>query len=209
MIDRKTSFFTGIIAVLVVIILLQRACSGPAKTTPCDSTSTTLIKTDTVYRDVVKTDIKKVKVFLHDTTYVKETWMVADSNYGKLKHQFEDLVDLYASRNIYRDTINIDTIGNLVVIDTITHNNLRLRTYNHNYKIPTITNTVVVPAPPKRQMYIGGALGFGYPITPTSIQAGFLFKDKKDQIYGLHAGIDMNGNITYLLSSYWKISFNK
>lgn len=208
MIDKKTSFFTGIIAVLVVIILLQRSCSGPANP-PCDSTTSTLIKTDTVYRDVVKTDIKKVKVYMHDTTYVKEPWMVPDTNYDRLKRQFEDLIDLYASKNLYSDTIKIDTIGTLTVIDTVTHNNLRLRVYKHNYSIPTITNTVVVPAKPKRQMYIGGALGFGYPITPTSIQAGFLFKNKKDQIYGAHAGMDLNGHVTYMLSSYWKISFKQ
>lgn len=206
MIDKKTSFFTGIIAVLVVIILLQRSCSGPANT-PCENTVSTVIKTDTVYREIFKTAIKQVKVYIHDTTYVKEPWMVPDTNYYRLKIQFENLVDMYASKNIYKDTIKIDTIGTLTVTDTVTHNALRLRVYQHNYKIPTITNTVMVAAPAKRQMYIGGALGFTYPVAPASVQAGFLLKNKKDQIYGAHAGIDFNGNVTYLLSSYWKISF--
>lgn len=205
MIDRKTSFFTGIILVLVIIIILLRACSGTGSTNkPCDTN--TVVKIDTVYKNVVKTDIKKVKVYLHDTVIVKEPWMVPDPNYDKLKVQFQDLVKLYAAKNTYIDTIKIDTIGTLTVIDTVTHNTLRLRKYVHNYKIPTIIRTVEVERPPKRQMYVGGALGFKYPLAPASIQAGFLFKDKKDQIFGLHAGVDATGNLTYLLSSYWKIS---
>lgn len=205
MFDKKTTFFTGIILVLVVIILLQRSCSGSHDAKPCDTN--TVIKTDTVYRNIQKTDIKSVKVYKHDTVIVKEPWMVPDQDYARLKVQYQDLVKLYVAKNIYVDSIKIDTIGTLTVIDTVSRNMLLRRKYIHNYKIPTIIKTVEVERPPKRQMYMGGALGFRYPLAPASIQAGFLFKDKKDQIFGLHAGVDVNGNITYILSSYWKISF--
>ena len=56
-------------------------------------------------------------------------------------------------------------------------------------------------------MYIGGGLqGNQYNII-NSINGGLLYKNKKDQIYGLSVGINTNGQIVYGISSYWKIKF--
>ena len=54
-------------------------------------------------------------------------------------------------------------------------------------------------------MYIGGGLqGNQYNII-NSINGGILYKNKKDQIYGLSVGINTNGQEVYGVSSYWKI----
>lgn len=207
MIDRKTSFFTGIILVLVFIILLQRACTPgcPDPTPPVKPD----VEVDTAYKYITRTETKVVTRVKIDTEYVKEPWMIPDTNYDKLKKQYEDLVHLYASKNIYRDTIILDSIGIVVLTDTVRKNMLALRTYNHDYKIPTIIITKTIPLPPRRQVYIGGAVGATYPVSISSVQAGMLFKNKKDQIFGLSAGLDTRGVMTYSLSSYWKISFKR
>jgi hypothetical protein len=206
MIDRKTSFFTGIILVLVFIILLQRACTPKC---PEVSTPEPGVHVDTVYKDIVKTETKRVTIHKTDTQYVREPWMVPDTNYAALKQQFENLVAKYASKNIYQDTIYIDSIGTVVLTDTVRKNMLAQRLYIHNYKIPTITVTKTIPLPPKRQVYVGGAVGATYPVAVSNVQAGILFKNKKDQIFGLSAGLDTRGIMTYSLSSYWKISFKR
>lgn len=161
---------------------------------------------DTVYREIVKHEVKRLTIHKTDTQYVKEPWMVPDTNYAVLKKQFEDLVTKYASANIYQDTIRIDTIGVVILTDTVRQNQLRFRNYVHNYKIPTITITKQVPLPPRRQVYIGGAVGATYPVAISSVQAGMLFKDKKDRVFGASVGLDTRGVMTYSLSSYWKIS---
>jgi len=206
MIDRKTSFYTGIILVLVFIILLQRAC-----TPKCEEVSTPepSVHMDTLYKEVVKTEVQRVPVYKTDIQYVKEPWMVPDTNYATLKKQFEQLVNRYAVKNIYRDTIYIDSIGTLVLTDTVRKNMLAERMYIHNYKIPTITITKTIPLPPKRQVFVGGAIGATYPVAISSVQAGMLFKNKKDQVFGLSVGLDTRGVMTYSLSSYWKISFKR
>ncbi len=206
MIDRKTSFFTGIILVLVFIILLQRACTPKCPEVPASEPG---VKVDTVYKDIVKTETKKVTVYKKDTQYIREPWMVPDTNYAALKKQYEDLVNRYAVKNIYRDTIYIDSIGMVILTDTVRKNLLAERMYNHKYKIPTITVTKTVPLPPKRQVFIGGAIGATYPVAISSVQAGTLFKDKKDRVFGLSVGLDTRGVLTYSLSYYWKISLKR
>lgn len=206
MIDRKTSFFTGIILVLVFIILLQRACTPKCPEVPASEPG---VKVDTVYKDIVKTETKKVTVYKKDTQYIREPWMVPDTNYAVLKKQYEDLVNRYAVKNIYRDTIYIDSIGMVILTDTVRKNMLAERMYNHKYKIPTITVTKTIPLPPKRQVFIGGAIGATYPVAISNVQAGMLFKDKKDRVFGLSVGLDTRGVMTYSLSSYWKISFKR
>jgi hypothetical protein len=69
--------------------------------------------------------------------------------------------------------------------------------------------TKTIPLPPNRQLYVGGAIGATYPISISTVQAGLMFKSKKDQLFGLHAGMDTRGIMTYSLSSYWKISFKR
>ena len=135
--------------------------------------------------------------------------MVPDTNYAVLKQQYKHLVDLYMAKNIYTDVIKLDSLGEITITDTVQHNNLLLRKCDHHYKIPTITKTIEVPKPPRRQLYIGGAVGATYPVSISSVQAGMLFKNKKDQIFGLSVGLDTRGVMTYSLSSYWKISFKR
>lgn len=207
MIDRKTSFFTGIILVLVLIILLQRACT-PKCPEPAE-TAKPGVEVDTTYKYVTLTETKVVTKVKTDTQYIREPWMVPDTNYAVLKQQFEKLVAQYASKNIYQDTIRIDSIGILVLTDTVRKNMLSERMYNHKYKIPTITITKTIPLPPRRQVYVGGAVGATYPVSISSVQAGMLFKNKKDQIFGLSVGLDTRGVMTYSLSSYWKLSFKR
>lgn len=204
MIDRKTSFYTGIILVLVLIILLQRACTPKCtESTPVEPT----VEVDTLYKYINHTETKIVTKTKTDTQYVKEPWMVPDTNYAALKKQFQDLVSLYASKNIYQDTIRIDSIGIVVLTDTVRKNTLGDRTYTHNYKIPTVVVTKTIPLPPKRQLYIGGAIGATYPVSISTVQAGLLLKNKKDQIFGVGVGLDTRGVLTYQFSTYWKISF--
>jgi hypothetical protein len=37
------------------------------------------------------------------------------------------------------------------------------------------------------------------------LQGGFLYKSKKDKVFGLNLGINGNSQIVYGLQSYWKI----
>lgn len=198
-------FYLGIIAVLVVIILLQRACTpkGPTQVIP-QVTYDTILKHDT---SVV---VKKMKITSHDTTYIPEDPIyMFDTSCEKAKETFNKLVKKHVTRNMYIDTILIDTFGKVLVYDTVQFNQLGNRGIVKNYTIPIITRYVKVPAEPKRQMYIGGGLLATKDLMINAAELGLIYKTKKDQMYGVKAQLDFKGNLSYGLQSYWKISLKK
>jgi hypothetical protein len=197
MLNNKISYLLGVISALIIFIILLRACEKP-----CEPEKVPVVNTiiDTVYVDVIKQVTKKVTIYKTDTEYVKEPWMIPDTNYAKLKKQFEDLVDQYASSKIYVDS---------VVIDTVSKNTLLTRKYFHDYKIPIITITKEIPLPPKRELFLGAGLSFNYPTVPQSITTGLIFKDKKNHLFALQCGVNTKGIVTYNASMYWNINFKK
>lgn len=198
--------YLGVIAVLVVIILLQRSCTP--KYTPSIATNTKEIVYDTIWKDVVKTEYRRLKVFLRDTTYLPgDTIFTADSNYDNLKLQYQLLAKNYASRNIYRDSIQLDTLGFIVLTDTLQYNKVQSRSYDHNYRLPTLIGHVQVQ--PRRQLYIGGGISIDRSLELSNLQAGLLYKTKKDQIFGLHTGVSQNLQPYFGGSMYWKIQIKK
>lgn len=195
-----------VIAVLVIIILLQRGCTP--KYGPGLATNTKEIVYDTIWKDVVKTEYKKLKVFSRDTAYLPgDTIFTADSNYDNLKLQYQLLAKNYASRNIYRDSLQLDSLGFIVLTDTLQYNKVLSRSYDYNYKLPTVVG--YVQTPPRRQLYIGGGISIDKSLELSNLQAGLLYKNRKDQIFGLHTGVSQNLQPYLGGSMYWKIQLKK
>jgi hypothetical protein len=200
----KTKFFSIIIAVLLAVIVAQRIFT-PAPECPQNIE----LRVDTVYHTVTKTQTKYVKITKIDSSYHPvDTMYLVDTNCEVTKSRFLKLVKQHVIRNIYADSIRIDTIGYVKIYDTVQFNKLSHRGYMYTYKIPTITIEKVKPILPTRQMYIGGGLDGTY-INRTPMiniaKVGVLYKTKKDQIYGASVGVSINGYLVYGLQSYWKI----
>lgn len=198
----KKNYIYLIIGVLISVILLQR-CGGekPIVDPPRVKIDTVWIKHDSIIysKPKVITVIKGVP----------EIQYVPDPSYAKLVIQYKQLVDLCTAKNIYSDTLKIDSIGYVNVKDTISKNRIQGRSYNYNVKYPVITKTITLQAPAKTQVYVGGGLqGDTYSII-NEFSTGLLLKTKRDQIYGLYTGIDTDGKIQYGLQIYWKIKLHK
>jgi hypothetical protein len=146
----------------------------------------------------------KVKEIIHDTLPAE---YIADTNYPKLKAQYDALVFAHLAKKVYTDTVKIDTLGYVAIADTVHKNNLQNRSYNYNYKIPTIhtTTTITKQAPSKGALFMGGGVTGNKQIELQTIQGGVLYKSKRDKIFGLHIGLNNNSQVIYGLSSYWKI----
>ena len=201
-------FYLGIIAVLIVIIFLQRACTP--QVTPKVIPQVTY---DTILKHDTSVVVKKMKIASHDTTYIPEDPIyMLDTSCDLVKARFQKVVKAHTTKNMYIDTILIDTFGKIYVYDTVQFNTLGNRGIVKNYTIPIITKTIKVPAEPKRQLYIGGGLDGTYinktPMINTA-KVGMLYKTKKDQIYGASVGVSINGYLMYGIQSYWKIKLKK
>lgn len=201
-------FFSIIIVILLLIIFLQK-CEDDARqkvSLKGNKRDTTVLIINHLYKD---TTISK-PVFVkgeRDTVLESSVYYLPSSNYDSLYVQYNNLKEAFLSKNIYRDSVQIDTFGYIKVIDTIQKNESLGRSFIQDLKIPektiTITNTII-PAP-KRQLYIGGGIFGNENNVVGQMQAGLLLKNKKDQLFGLSTGINANGQIQYGISSYWKI----
>ena len=202
--SKSNIFFTGIIAVLVIIILLQRACTPECKPL---TVKERVLKVDTAYVLVDNVITKKVTLLKRDTVAVPgDSVFIPAPGYDALLAQYTELAANYKARNIYSDTLKLDSLGFVYVTDTVQYNTLQKRKYHYNYTIPVITKTV--QEAPRRQVYIGGGIAMNAKLSP-QVNAGFLYKNKRDQIYGIYTGLGTDLVPVFGVSTYWKISFRK
>lgn len=192
-----------IIFVLVVVILFQKnGC-----TYIHDKKPEVVTVHDTSWQVHDSLIIKKLKIkeTIYDTVSTPPEY-IADTNYPKLKAQYDALVIAYLAKNIYADTVKLDTLGYVTVADTVYKNELQKRSYKYNYKVPTITvtTTITKQTPPKGALFIGGGVA-GTKTSLDLLHGGLLYKSKKDKVFGLHIGINGNSQLAYGVQSYWKI----
>ena len=183
-----------VIVLLVIVIILMRSCSN------IDSKETIYVKTDTIYKVTKDTITKDVKVFSFKYIPVNEPVFTSVDTCNKE----------YNRQTVYRDTIRLDSIGDIKIIDTVFQNRLGKRTIFKDYKIPLVTKTITIieAQQPNRQLYIGGNL-FGDRRSLQMITPGLFYKDRKDRVYQLNVGVNFDGTLTYGLGTYWKINLKK
>jgi hypothetical protein len=202
----KNNFLSLIVLVLLVVILLQRCGEAKNPEGPIIIRDTTwIIKDSTVYSkpQLIKTIPVDVS---HDTVF---NHYLPDTNYNRLLAQYQDVVGRFLATNLYSDSVRIDTIGYVKVTDTVSQNQLQKRGYRINVKYPIITETIIKPAPKVNQLYVGGEIEGTKTNLVNGINAGLLFKNKKDQIFGLKAGLTADGQPSVGVSSFWKITLKK
>jgi hypothetical protein len=205
LVENKNKISYLVIIGLVIVILLQRQCtSGTLPEEPV-----VITKVDTLWKEVHDTIKKDVPIYISIPTKPGPEYIPSD-NCDSLRKQYLVLRDKYITRNVYVDTIKIDTFGIVKVIDTVQFNRLLTRLSIPDLKIPIITKetTIIKKADPVRQLYIGGNL-FGNQNNLQAITPGLIYKTKKDQIYQANVGLNFDGSITYGLGMYWKIKLYK
>jgi len=189
-----------VIVLMFAVTLQHKGCNAPQIKVD------TVTLHDTTWQTHDSLIIKKlvIKNTIHDTLPPE---YIADTNYPKLKAQYDALVIAHLAKKVYADTVKLDTLGYVAVADTVHKNELQNRSYKYNYKIPTVTVTTIITkqAPPKGALFIGGGFTNTKQLELQTIQGGVLYKTKKDKIFGLHIGINNNSQVIYGVSSYWKI----
>jgi hypothetical protein len=193
----KKNILIILIGVLLVIIFFQRCDRKNDVVTQIET------KIDTVWSQHTQTITSKPIIIKSEPTV--DTMYLPDPNYNVLKVQYEDLAKKFLVKNSYSDKILVDSIGYVQVDEIVTKNEILDRKLTYKLDYPVITKTITKTTPPKNQLYIGGALQ-GNPVKILNqINAGLLLKNKRDQIYGVYAGTDLNGQLHYGVQMYWKI----
>jgi hypothetical protein len=133
--------------------------------------------------------------------------MLPDTNYATLKGQYLALLQLYLNKVIYSDTIKVGSYGYISVLDTIKENKLASRKIKENYNIPEIkeTKTITRYLPPSRALFVGGGINTSNSIGIRGIEAGIIYKTKKDALLNVKAQVDLDGKPMYGFGYYYKL----
>lgn len=167
-----------LIVVLVGIILWLRNCSSNGDVTPTSPTTITeiSIKYDTI-RDTI----------LEYTPRWKTRVEVEIDTFTQPIDTLSILADYYA-KYYYKDTIKVDTIGYVIVVDTLTRNSIFSRNVVSNFTIPTttITNTKYIN---NREFYLGLKVQ-GRTDQLNYVGGELLFRTKNKTAYSMGVGLN-------------------
>lgn len=201
------NFINFVTLFIVALLLIERCNEKPI--TPQEP----VIVRDTVYVTVSGTQTSQPQLTssipIPIEKITKEIKYLPDTNYNKLLEQYNELLSLYFTKNIQKDTLKVDSIGSLFVTDIVYQNLVLNRKYSYNFKYPVITNTITIPPTPRNQLYIGGSLEGNPNSIINQVNVGLLFKNKKDQIFGGYVGTNKDLDLMYSIQSYWKIKLRK
>ena len=188
--DYFKNIQTLLIVVLAALLFLQRGCS-----------STPPVEPEVITEVVTKWDTVKIE----KTEYVPkivEKVVVEIDTFSAPIDTITVLKDYYA-KYFYTDTIQIDTLGSIVINDTITRNLISMRDVQSNIFIPTttITNTIYLY---KHEFYGGFSVGATNQAVQ-NINGEFLYVNKKRDAYGFGVGLNPQWQPVYTVRMYWKI----
>ena len=117
--------------------------------------------------------------------------------------------DYYAKR-VYIDTLKLaDSLGYIVVNDTVSQNSLLGRLWNAQVNKTTIKETLIVKELPKNQVYIGLVGGFDRANVVNFAGPSLLLKTKTDKVYSIGVGYSADKVMSIQGGLYWKIKLKK
>jgi len=179
-----------LIIVLVILLLLQRSCSSTPPLEPKVITKT-ITKWDTV--SVVKTE------------YVPKWRTRIETIHDTIPSNIDTVAILkdYYAKYFYTDTIQLDTLGSIVINDTITKNLISFRDVQSDIFIPTttITNTVYI----NNREFFGGISVGATNQAVQNINGEILYVNKKRNAYGFGVGLNPDFQPIFTGRIYWKI----
>lgn len=196
----QKNFLNLVVLILLAIIFVKSCKIKPSVDQIRIIRDTTwVIKDSTIYSkpQVIKT----IPVNVYHDTIFKE--YIPDSNYGKLVVQYQNVVNQLLAKNIHSDSLKIDSIGYVHVLDTVQKNLISGRSFHYSLKYPIIKETIIMPEKKKNQVFIGGNIQGS--TSANQINTGLLFKTKRDYIFGGTIGVNSNGALQYGVQSFWKI----
>jgi hypothetical protein len=188
-----------IIAILAIIIFYQKGCSGKKEGPIINigGTDYEVIKhdIDTLYQIDTQNFYRKGK----DITKIVEVVREIPANIDTLSI----LRDYYA-RVFYKDTFKLkDSLGYIVINDTITMNRIFARGFTSYINVPTIKETIYLKEI-QSLLFLGPAIQLG---KSPSFGGDLHLKTKKDMLIGFGLGFDLNASPSpYFRGSIgWKI----
>lgn len=198
----KNNLIVVLVLVLLIALLIER-CNKPVEPTPPPKIvrDTVWLKHDSIVYSKPKV-IKTIEIRSKDSLIY-----IPDTSYPKLVLQYQEVVNQLVAKNIHVDTVRIDSNGYVKIVDTVQKNLIIGRSTEVNIKYPVIKETVTIFPKKVTQLYIGGDVAGTQTSLINQVRAGLVLKNKNDQVFSAHVGLNTNGQPVFGLGSYWKLKF--
>jgi len=177
----------------------MRACSGDGK----NNNNVTITTPSTITETRVEWDTLKIDSLVYVPRWKTKTNIVHDTILADID-TLKILKDYYA-KYFYADTLNLDSLGNIVIKDTISRNSIIFRKITPNILFPTTTTTNTVYI--NRREFYGGFGIKGRSNQLNYLGGELLFRTKNEQAYSVGVGINQDFQPVLGFGMYWK--FNK
>ena len=188
--DYFKNIQTLLVVVLAALLFLQRGCSS---TPPVDPKVITEV--------ITKWDTLKVETKEYIPKYIKKTVVEIDTFQSPID-TISILKDYYA-KYFYTDTIKVDSLGFIIINDTVTRNLISKRDVQSNIFIPTTTvNNIIYIY--KKEFFGGVSVGANNQAVQ-NINGELLYVNKKRDAYGFGIGLNPDFQPVYTVRMYWKI----
>ena len=179
-----------LIIVLALVLLYQSQCS----------------KKDPIEPEVIVTiETKWDTVNVTQTEYVPKWRTKVVTEHDTIPQDIDTmsiLKDYYAKYH-YTDTLTLDTLGFLVLNDTISKNSVLSRSFTSDISIPTTTITKEIYLN-KREFYWGMGLS-GDKSQLNYLGGEFMYKNKQRNMFGVGMGVNQDLQPVVSGRMYWKI----
>ena len=181
---------TLLVVVLAALLFLQRGCS-----------STPPVEPKVITEVITKWDTLKVETKEYIPKYIKKTVVEIDTFQSPID-TISILKDYYA-KYFYTDTIKVDSLGFIIINDTVTRNLISKRDVQSNIFIPTTTvNNIIYIY--KKEFFGGVSVGANNQAVQ-NINGELLYVNKKRDAYGFGIGLNPDFQPVYTVRMYWKI----
>lgn len=201
---KKIDLKTLIILVLLAVLFFMRMCTAENKNGG----------------DVVKINGKKYTVVKHeiDTTYIPVTEIkyrdgatiyVDSPVYVPVPSNVDtnEVLKKFYAKYTYKDSITFkDSLGYIVIRDTISQNKIFNRFYNAHINKMKINETIYLEPVPKLGYYLGGTLGFDKEHLINYAGLSLMVKTKKERAISLGLGYGLNNNVSAQFGIVWRIN---
>jgi hypothetical protein len=184
------SLQTLLVMVLAAILLYQSQCTKKDIEDP-----EVIITVETKWDTATITQTEYVPQWRTRTEVDIDTFTVPVDTLSILK-------DYYA-KYFYQDTLKLDSLGYLVLNDTISKNKVLSRGFDSKISIPTTTITKEIYLN-KREFYWGLGVS-GRPDQLNYVGGEFLYRTKKKKVYGLGVGFNQDFEPVFGGRMYFKI----
>ena len=199
--NKKTLFErikSTIITVLVIIIILLSKCSGESVDVSLD-VNEPIVVTETITLTDTITVVEEKFVPKWRTKVIRDTVEVQKV----LEVDTLSILKDYFEKYVYLDTIQIDTLGYITILDTLSQNRILYRKPTINIQIPTKTITIV-DEKNEREFYAG--LGVRTTMNRyTWMGLEGVIRTKKGNTFLIGFGTDNENNFSMGGSVHWKI----